>query len=363
MIRLLGRRHDLTLVTYCSSEESRQRHELLRYCRSIYAAGWGGSELPGAQDMPSSVRALRRSTMVDALRAIPSHLYDAALIDSIFLAAFRLEISTPAILGEHNIESHLLKQVAQTDIRSPTGELSDPGREADLMRKYEDQVWPEFAVRLAVNPEERDEIQRRARVGRTLLVENGADPDLWLANARQDTDRVLFVGTLGWYPNSDAISYLLNHIWPVLLRRRPSAKLIVAGSAVTAELRTLLQHQPGLTLIENPPDVRQIAALASVSIAPLRLGAGTRTKILDSMALGIPVVSTSLGCAGLAVEDGQHLLIRDDAVEFAEAIEELFRNRALWRRLRQNGKALIEERYQWDKVLAPLETALLEQAH
>jgi glycosyltransferase involved in cell wall biosynthesis len=80
------------------------------------------------------------------------------------------------------------------------------------------------------------------------------------------------------------------------------------------------------------------------------------------MALGLPVVSTSLGCAGLAVEDGEQLLIRDDPVAFADAIDELLGNRTLWQRLRRNGKTAVEEYYSWDRVLAPLEPALFDIA-
>ena len=186
MIRFLGQRHDLTLVTFCSSEQSRQRHELLRYCRSVYAAGYGGDKLPEEEGMPYLVRQRMRVTMRDALRAIPSDLYDAALIEQIVLAPFRVEINAPAILGEHNIESRLLTQAAQIDLRSPPpADFSNSQSESKLLRDYEDRVWPEFAVRTAVNPHERDEIQRRSKTGRTILVENGTNPDLWLS----DVDR------------------------------------------------------------------------------------------------------------------------------------------------------------------------------
>jgi glycosyltransferase involved in cell wall biosynthesis len=220
-------------------------------------------------------------------------------------------------------------------------------------------MWPQFKWRSAVNPRERDEIQRRSGNGngQTILVENGTDPALWLEHAAADTDCIVFFGLLDYYPNTDGIMHFWYDIWPHLTRRRPTARFIVAGSAATPELREL-EKQAGFTLIENPADIREVAACASLSIVPLRLGAGTRLKILDSMALGLPVVSTSLGCEGLAVKDGEHLLIRDDPQAFAEAIDELLGDRDLWQRLRQNGKIAVEERYSWEKALAPLEPAL-----
>jgi glycosyltransferase involved in cell wall biosynthesis len=102
--------------------------------------------------------------------------------------------------------------------------------------------------------------------------------------------------------------------------------------------------------------------MASLSIVPQRLGSGASLQILDSMALGLPVVSTSIGCAGLSVTDGEHLLIRDAAVDFAEAVDQLLAASSLWRRLRRNGKAAVADRYRWDRVLAPLDSALWSMA-
>jgi len=225
------------------------------------------------------------------------------------------------------------------------------------MRDYEDQVWPQFAMRSTATAQDRDEIQRRCDAGKTILVENGTDPELWLADARPDTGRIIFFGNLGYRPNIDGIRNFWQHIWPHVVRRRPSVELIVAGSGATTELRELAQ-QPGFVLLEDPPDIRKIAAMASLSIVPQRLGSGASLQILDSMALGLPVVSTSIGCAGLSVTDGEHLLIRNAAGDFAEAVNQLLAASNLWRRLRRNAKAAVADRYRWDRVLAPLEFAL-----
>ena len=362
MIRFLGERHDLTLATFCSKEQSRQRAEVLRYCRSIYAAANDGPELPEAARMPVPVRQQMRVTMRDALRAIPSDLYDAALIDTMRLAPFGVEINAPTLLGVQSIESRLPGQTTQPD---PSGLLTTRlhalERDAELMHGYEDEVWPQFATRLAGTGRDCDEIQLRARSGQTILVENGADLDLWLADARSDTNRILFCGDLDSNPNIDGILHFWHNIRPHLRERRPSIELVVAGSSATAELRSLA-NQPGFVLVEDPADIREVAATASVSIAPLRFGPGTGLNILESLALGLPVVSTSIACAGLSLKSDEHLIVRDDAVAFADAVDQLLGTATLWRRLRRNGRAVIGERYRWDRVLAPLESALWQIA-
>lgn len=357
-IQFLGQRHDLTLATFCSSEQSRQRSALLRYCRSIYAAAEDSAKLQGFDNMPHAVSECMRSSMREALRAIPTHLYDVALIDSDILAPFSAEIDAPAMLGVDGAKSRAMMRSTREGREAPQAtDLDGLRREAELMRDYENEVWPKFAMRSAISAGERDEIQRRAKIGRTVLVEQGVRSDLWLANARQDTERLVFFGNLGNHAHIDGILHFWQDIFPHIVRRRPSLELTAAGNNATSELRNLV-GQPGFVLIENPRDLREVAATASLSIVPLRLDPGTNHGILESMALGLPVVTTSIGCAGLSVEDGEHLMVRDSTVEFAEAVNELLSTHHLWELIRYNAKALIETRYKWETVLAPLESGL-----
>ena len=104
----------------------------------------------------------------------------------------------------------------------------------------------------------------------------------------------------------------------------------------------------------------EIARRASISVAPLRLGSGTRCKILDSMAWGLPVVSTTLGAEGIEATEGEHLLVRDDIEQFAEAVVQLLSDKELWQKLRTAGRQLVRERYSWDRVFEPLEDGLIE---
>src|SRR6185437_11787201 len=122
-------------------------------------------------------------------------------------------------------------------------------QQSRLLSDYEDRVWPRFRMRAAVNALERDEIQRRARWGETILAENGTNLDLWLPNARPDTGRIVFFGMLGYFPNVDGVLHFLQDIWPHIVRFNSSVELIVAGRAPTAEIRALTS-QPGIIVVE-----------------------------------------------------------------------------------------------------------------
>jgi glycosyltransferase involved in cell wall biosynthesis len=212
-----------------------------------------------------------------------------------------------------------------------------------------------------VSEADRREMDRRAPLGVTVVAPNGADPSRWLRDARFQSETVLFSGQLAYLPNIDAVEFLLQEIWPKVLQKRPQARLIIAGGAPSSAVRDAIDTAGGsVTLCANPESMDNVARRASVTVAPLRLGSGTRVKILESMAWGLPVVSTTLGVEGIDAEDGQHLLVRDGADAFAEAVVQMLSDAVLWQRLREAGGALVRERYAWDKVFAPLEDALIE---
>jgi glycosyltransferase involved in cell wall biosynthesis len=358
MIRHLGSRHDLTLVAFASAGQDWNRPDVLRFCRAAHVVRYGGPPFAGAETLPYLVWRRASERMRHTLTMLAAEPFDAVLLEQIFLAPYRDLFTAPVILGEHNIESRALERAVANGLQplAPFG-IADSAAEARRLGDYEDDQWPRFAVRTAVSDVERRAIQARARHGRTVLVENGTDAGLWLPDARSDTDTLLFTGALDYFPNVDALRHFHEAIWPHIRRRHATCRLIVAGRSPADDVRAWCT-EPGVTLVENPADLRTVARGASVSIAPLRCGAGSRLKILDSMALGLPVVTTSLGCEGLAVADETHALIRDDPQAFAGAVVRLLRDPAAWTTLRTNGRLLIDARYTWDRTLRGLDEAL-----
>lgn len=359
-IRFLGKQHDLTVATFHSEDQLAHRALLLRYCREVHAAPYQGPTPPEAASLPALVAARQTVAMREALRAVPWASYDAVVVEQIFMAGYREVISAPAILAEHNIESSLLRQAAAGHWHAAPP-VADPAAEAERLREFEDRVWPQFPVRTAVTELERVEIQRRSVRGRTLLVENGVFLKPSPVTAQPEHGPMLFTGMLNYYPNVDAVHYLHGEILPRLARLRPGIRLVVAGRAPDAGVAAL-DGRDGVRVVSDPTDMAAVAAQASVAVVPLRLGAGSRIKILEALAWGLPVVTTTLGAEGLHVVDGEHVLIRDDSAAFAEAVAMVLQDNDLWLRLRRNGRRLVEERYGWDRVLRPLNQAVIELA-
>jgi glycosyltransferase involved in cell wall biosynthesis len=204
------------------------------------------------------------------------------------------------------------------------------------------------------------QVDRRARLGKTVVAPNGADIESWQPRVRFCSQTILFPGYLDYFPNVDAIDFLLHDIWPRVRRRKPNVQLILAGADPSLSMQAMVEQTNGVELRANPRFMTRVAREASVMVAPLRLGSGTRTKIVEAMAWGLPVVSTTLGAEGIDVVDGEHLLLADTAEALAESLLQLLTDEALWQKLRLTGRELVRQRYCWDKVFAPLEDGLIE---
>jgi glycosyltransferase involved in cell wall biosynthesis len=163
---------------------------------------------------------------------------------------------------------------------------------------------------------------------------------------------------MNYYPNTDGALHLIKSIMPHIWQKDPAVSLCIAGLNPPQVIRDLTTD-PRIEVIANFEDMREVAQRCCLTLVPLRLGGGTRIKILDSFALGLPVISTSLGCEGLPVVEGKHILIRDDPKQFANAVLEVISNPIMANNLRTNGRRLVEERYDWEKTFEQLEREML----
>jgi glycosyltransferase involved in cell wall biosynthesis len=160
---------------------------------------------------------------------------------------------------------------------------------------------------------------------------------------------VLYVGNFQNLPNVDALEYLVNDVWPLLRLNRPDATLTVVGAHAEGRV-THFDGQNGVEIVGEVPEIRPYYHSHRVLAAPIRAASGTRLKILEAFAAGIPVVSTTVGAEGIAYEDGKHLVIADSAMKFAEALERLLNDDRQTDILTREGRKLAEQRYDWKRV-------------
>jgi glycosyltransferase involved in cell wall biosynthesis len=182
------------------------------------------------------------------------------------------------------------------------------------------------------------------------VIPNGVDlAELRHDNTAPERDSLIFNGALTFHANYQAMSYFLKEVFPLLQAQRPGVKLTITGSAAGIDLGTEFTRQ-GVMLSGYLDDIRPAIRQAWACVAPILQGSGTRIKILEAMALGTPVVTTSKGIEGLAVRDGEHVLVADQPLEFAEKTARLLENPELRRHLVLNARKLVELRYDWVQI-------------
>lgn len=260
------------------------------------------------------------------------------------------------ILNHQNCESAMVKRRAENESNPlKKGYLLN---QAGKLARSEREWCPRFDANLAVSELDADLLRSQSPGSHFHVVENGTDTEYFApSNTQPEPKAIIFAASLRWYPNVSAIQYFGRNIWPLLRQRCPGVRLYLAGRSPAEAIVQIAASDPDIVLIPDPPDIRPFVARGSVFVCPVIEGGGTRLKILDAMAMGIPVVSTRLGCEGLRVTPGENILVADSPQEFADSVLRLMNDQPLRKLLSANGRALVERLYSWKVIAGHLEDA------
>jgi len=298
------------------------------------------SRLPYSADVLRSEemgRALQKFTAVEAV--------DVVHVDAVELSPYALGLQARLrVLNHHNAESVLLARRARR--------LSNPVARAYMhlqakkLARYEARVLPRFDINLAVSGEDRNALLQLAPSARIEVIPNGVDTRYFHpTECAADENALVYVGGLTWFPNRDAVNHLVGDIWPLIREELSGASCKLVGRIPPGESR---MHLPaGIEAVGFVDDVRPYLASAAALIVPLRVGGGTRLKILDALACGKAVVSTSIGCEGLGLVPEKEILVADTPREFAKQTARVCRDAALRNALGRAGRARVERDYSW----------------
>ncbi|MFC2088648.1 glycosyltransferase family 4 protein [Calditrichota bacterium] len=190
----------------------------------------------------------------------------------------------------------------------------------------------------------------------TAVVPNGIDINLYRSYQmkRQKEKNILFVGSMDYEPNADAVLYFYCEIYPAIIKKIPECTLTIVGKNPPNDILSLI-IDPKVKVYANVKEVNSYYEKASLSVVPLQSGGGTRLKILESMSFGVPIVSTSIGCEGLEIKNGYNILIGNTASDFSNKVLEILMSPNLAKKLSINARKLIEEKYNWDRITGSLE--------
>jgi glycosyltransferase involved in cell wall biosynthesis len=369
----LARRHDLSAVMLVDDQfDAEECHRAMRaYCREValipnpHGRDGLAKRLLQVRSL-SSIRSFERLRVkVPALqqildRVLNSRPFDIVNLEFTFLGHCNLRQAPsgsrpPAlVVDSHNIDYDLARQYAGAGglVRRMYAGVNWRKLRREELTTYGDADGV-YLCSVADQLRLLDQIPG----ARTVVIPNAADVEYYQPRATDpasDERTVIFFGHLSYFPNIDGVTYFVQEIWPRVTQVHPKARLKIIGGQAPRSLLDLAR--PGIELTGFVPDLRPHLAAAAAVVVPLRLGGGTRLKIVEAMAMGKAIVSTSLGVEGIEAVPGRDLLVGDQPAAFARAVNLLLAEPSFAARLGQSARQLAVRRYAWSGAAMAVES-------
>ena len=285
-------------------------------------------------------------------RLLNEHSFDIVQIEGIHLAGYlpiiRSAPSRPLVVCDwHDVESNRMARFSE---HAPNRLQNIYARRTSgLLRAAEQKFLSDCDAHVTVSDRDLQLLRSMVPQINAQVIENGVDVGFYAEQARtaeRERASIVFVGSMDFHPNVDAATYFAREVWPKIHAAAPGLQFVIVGSRPVAAVRKL-EQVPGVTVTGTVEDVRPYYRKALVALAPLRIAGGTRLKILEAMAAGVPVVASRIGAEGLEVKPEQDFLLGDTPEEIAAAVSRLHGSPDLWRQLSARGRELVAARYDW----------------
>jgi glycosyltransferase involved in cell wall biosynthesis len=267
-------------------------------------------------------------------------------------------VQVPVVLFEHNVEHLIWKRLS--DIEDRWWRRIPLEVEWRRVRRWEGRACERAALTVTVSKHDRHRLARLAPAARVVDVPTGVDISYFQPSGQPEvTNRLVFSGSMDWYPNEDAVIYFAEAVLPQLRKALPDVSMTVVGRRPSAKLRAVAE-EAGIDVTGTVDDVRPYVWEAVLYVVPLRVGGGTRLKIFEALAMGKAVLSTTVGAEGLDLTPGEHLVLADGPEALCQEALALLASAQRRAALGAAGRRLMEERYSWASVTAAFDRHLGE---
>ena len=376
IVTRLAQRHRIVYLCYGTSEEDRERAQLLARRFGLRFVLVEDTRDPKRticyflrvflnlfSPRPfSSVHHFKKPYASSLQRVLAQEEFDLAVCEWTFLAGyFSAQVTVPTVLMAHNVERHLWERFAECNrnpIKRAFGQL-----QARKVRRFEAELCPRFDHCVAVSEGDCRTLISDYCLKSVSVTENGVDLDYFKpCDLPSDPNQLVFTGAMDYFANEDAVRFFVRKIFPIVQKANPRATFSIVGRNPSKRLFSLASSHLGVEVSGTVPDVRGHIASSGVYVVPLRIGGGTRLKILEAMAMGKAVVSTTVGAEGLEVHHGRDVILADTPREFARAILGLQTDADRRKAIGENARQKVEARYGWDAIVDRLEATLLTVA-
>lgn len=362
IIRHLSKYHDLTLVSFIKDEsEEKYVKDLEQYCKKIMIfkrprSPWTIRNLFLAAFSFYPLLVIRNWSP-SAKKAIKDEVekgnYDVIHAEAFYVMPHLPETPiVPTILVEQTIEYLVYKHYVDNEVPW----FLKPIYLYDIMklRYWEQHYWKKADQLVAVSDEDRKIMKKHHPDILIDIIPNGVD---WNHYAKYKTNkkippRVMYgVTNFEWLQNIEAVDILIEQVWPLISKKYKDAKLWIVGRKIPQRIANLAKLRTDIEITESIPDARDAYSSATVMVTPIKGSGGTRLKILEAMAAGLPIVSSSIGVAGLQVKHGKHVLVSDSTDGLAKETIRLLSDKKLYGQIKKNGQKYVKENYDWEAIV------------
>lgn len=317
-------------------------------------------------ELPVSIEKYFSEEMKDKIKElITNENFDLVHFDHLHMGQYRGCINgLPCVLDEHNVESVLLQRCAAIE-KSLIKKLLFKSQ-SKKMASFEGNLVSKFTKCLTVSDNDKERLLKMSGSKANVeVIPNGVDTEYFskeIASVapsglprNDEEDSLVFTGSMDWLPNSDAVIYFTKEILPLIWKENSKVKFYVVGKGASKEMLALTKSDDRIIVTGKVDDVRPYIARSKVFVVPIRIGGGTRLKILEAMAMSKTVISTTIGAEGIACTQNKDIILRDSAEDFSQAVLELLKNEPKQRSLGMAGRKLVCDNYDWKIISQKLE--------
>ncbi len=361
LLKRLSKEHTILLYSFIRNEEERIYLKELNFCKDIQVVMRGHAWQPRyvSKSLFNSYPLLMNSYNISAMRELIAKGLEDYHVDRIHIEPGYVwpclpSTNIPIIVNEHNIEHTvyqeyvdryqypIVKQLMQADVQK--------------LKKWEKIIWNKSSYVITVSNEDATEV-RKIKKNNVEVIPNGIDQDFFIFRPKEritEKFTCLFVGNFRWIQNIDAVKFLLSDIWPIVASKYPGARLHIVGKDFPKKFSSLLSTS--VTLIHQVDDIRDQFAKADIVVAPIRVGGGTKYKILEAMAAGIPVITNAKGVQGLPLVHQENCYIGETGDDYVGIIDSMIRSSQITKKVVLNARDLVEKHYSWTSIAKELST-------
>jgi glycosyltransferase involved in cell wall biosynthesis len=361
--------HEVHLIAFAPPREAARDHRALApWCRSMEAVpltlaslssarGYVSRALGLASGLPYSARRFRSPEMERRIRErLRATAMDAVIADGAFSLVNLPDTGVPILLNTHNVEHLILARYA--DHEGHPFKRAYARLESRKLRAFERMACGRSSAVWTCSEVDRDAFAALCSDRPAMVVPNVIDVDAYHPTGAGEAATLLYQGGLDWHPNRDAVAFFVAEVLPRVRRAVPAARLVVAGRRASEDFRRRFAGVAGVEFTGTVDDMRPVIGRATVCVVPLRIGSGTRLKILEAAAMAKAVVSTRLGAEGLSFADGTEILLADAPQHFADAVVALLASAARREALGHAARLRVEADYGPNVLRARLRRAL-----